>query len=188
MAQSAGASVTPLAREGYGRHARLATDLVKYAFASVAALATDFGVLMLCHKLLGVNALAAAGVGFICGLGVVYWLSVHYVFGNRRRLEAGPEFVGFLVTGVLGLMLNEALMALFTAQFGFSVVYAKIPTAGLVFAFQLFYAPYVSVLRAAVGPVGDIARLRALMSDGRPAEPPPFQTDTLLVFAIRRRK
>jgi putative flippase GtrA len=136
VTQSLDAGILPLERKGYQCYARLAIDLAKYAVASVAALATDYGVLMLCYKLFGMNYLVAASVGFTCGLGVVYFLSVHFVFGGRRRLGAGPEFIGFLLTGVVGLILNEALMGLFVEHVGLSVALAKIPTAGFVFAFN----------------------------------------------------
>jgi len=43
---------------------------------------------------------------------------------------------GFVVTGVLGLLLNEALMELFVEHIGLTVAIAKIPTAGAVFLFN----------------------------------------------------
>jgi putative flippase GtrA len=122
--------------ERYRHYAQLVTDLFKYAFASLAALGADYAVLTLCHKLLGMNYLAAAAIGFTCGLGVVYVLTVRYVFDDRRRFGAGPELIGFLITGVIGLTLNEALMGLFVGHFGLAVAFAKVPTAGLVFSFN----------------------------------------------------
>ncbi len=51
-------------------------------------------------------------------------------------MGAGKEFIGFPVTGVLGLVVNEAVMAFFEGIFGLAVAVAKIPTAGLVFLFN----------------------------------------------------
>jgi putative flippase GtrA len=122
--------------ERYRYYAQFVTDLFKYAFASLAALGADYAVLTLCHKLLGMNYLAAAAIGFACGLSVIYVLSICYVFDDRRRFGAGPELIGFLMTGVIGLTLNEALMGLFVGHLGLTVAFAKVPTAGLVFSFN----------------------------------------------------
>jgi len=116
--------------------ARFVTDLVKYGFASAAALALDYGLLLLLHNCVGLPYLVAAAIGFGAGLVLVYALSVRYVFNGRRRLSSGPELLGFLVTGVLGLALNEVLMSFFVEQLLLSVALAKIPTAGFVFLFN----------------------------------------------------
>jgi putative flippase GtrA len=136
MTQTADARDLDSERKGYGRYVRLAADLVKYGFASGAALALDYGLLIICYKLLGVNYLLAAAIGFVAGLGLVYLLSVRYVFSDRRRLRPGPELVGFLVTGLIGLLLNEALLSVFVETACMSVALAKIPTAGCVFMFN----------------------------------------------------
>ena len=88
------------------------------------------------NKALGVNYLVAAAIGFTSGLGLVYWLSVRYVFGDIRRLRPSQEIFGFLVTGLIGLLLNEILMKTFVEQVGLSVPLAKVPTAGFVFLFN----------------------------------------------------
>lgn len=115
---------------------RLVADFVKYGFASAAALALDFVTLIFLYKVLGFNYLVAAGIGFLTGLGLVYALSVRYVFVGRRRLGARAEMMGFLVTGLAGLALTEGLMHLFVDYACLPVAFAKIPTAGFVFLFN----------------------------------------------------
>jgi hypothetical protein len=44
--------------------------------------------------------------------------------------------LGFLATGVAGLLLTEALMRLFVGECGLSVPLAKLGTAGFVFLFN----------------------------------------------------
>ncbi len=112
---------------------RVVSDLVRYAAASAAALLVDYGALLALNKLAGVDYLLAAAAGFCAGLVVVYLLSVRYVFSGRRVLPPRAEFLGFLATGLLGLLVNETLMSLFVGGFGVSVALAKIPTAGCVF-------------------------------------------------------
>lgn len=136
MTQAMAARIFASGRKGVGSHVRLAADLVKYGFASAAALALDYGLLMIGYKLLGVNYLLAAALGFVAGLCLVYLLSVRYVFSGRRRLRPGSELVGFLVTGLIGLLLNEALLSVLVESGYLSVALAKIPTAGCVFLFN----------------------------------------------------
>ena len=120
-------------RGGLGR---IIVDLFKYGIASLGALALDAGTMVFLNKALGVNYLVAAAIGFTSGLGLVYWLSVRYVFGDIRRLRPSQEIFGFLVTGLIGLLLNEILMKTFVEQVGLSVPLAKVPTAGFVFLFN----------------------------------------------------
>lgn len=135
--------------------ARFVTDLVKYGFASAAALALDYGLLLLLHHSFGLPYLAAAAIGFAAGLVLVYALSVRYVFNGRRRLSSGPELLGFLVTGVLGLALNEFLMSVFVEQLLLSVALAKIPTAGFVFLFN-FIARRAMLFSSSQRPTQDV--------------------------------
>jgi putative flippase GtrA len=117
---------------------RLVTDLAKYGLASAAALAFDYALLILFYEHYGLPYLTAAAIGFCGGLALIYALSVRYVFSGRRRLGTGPELLGFLVTGLIGLLLNQALMSLFVETLHLSVPLAKAPTAGCVFLFNFF--------------------------------------------------
>lgn len=116
--------------------ARLVADMVDYGLASGLALALDVIVLMVCHRLLGLNHLVAAAAGFLAGLALVYVISVRVVFRDRRTVSGRMEIAGFLVTGLAGLALTEALMHGFVDGMGLDVALAKIPTAGLVFLFN----------------------------------------------------
>ncbi len=120
----------------YPSGAGLSADFIKYAFSSVLALALDFSVLMICSRLLGFNHLAAAAAGFLSGLALIYALSIGVVFRDRRSVSAGAEIAGFLLSGLLGLALTEALMHLFVDRFGLTPPLSKIPTSGLVFLFN----------------------------------------------------
>jgi putative flippase GtrA len=133
LAQAQEALQTRLTSE---RILRLAGDLIRYAGASFLALALDYGVLRLVNEQLGVDYHVAAAFGFLSGLALIYMLSVRYVFQGRRRRAARIEILGFLVTGVLGLLLTELLMHLFVGDFSLSVALAKLPTAGFVFLFN----------------------------------------------------
>lgn len=119
-----------------GRLLRLIRDMIRYAAASVFALALDYAVLLSLTKGFGVGYLQAAAAGFLSGLVLIYLLSIRYVFEGRRARAPRVEIFGFLVTGVIGLLLTEALMRLFVGEFGFALSIAKAATAGFVFMFN----------------------------------------------------
>ncbi len=136
MTQLSDARLSLLDRSRRSGLGRIIVDLVKYGIASLGALALDAGTMVFLNKALGVNYLIAAAIGFTSGLGLVYWLSVRYVFGDVRRLRPSQEIFGFLITGLIGLLLNEILMKTFVEHVGLSVPLAKVPTAGFVFLFN----------------------------------------------------
>lgn len=125
-----------VARLKPSRLLRFVRDMIRYAAASVFALALDYGVLMLLTKGFDVDYLAAAAAGFLSGLALIYLLSVRYVFEGRRRRAPRVEMAGFLITGVVGLMLTEALMHFFVGRLGLSLSLGKAATAGFVFMFN----------------------------------------------------
>ena len=115
---------------------RLFADLIKYGAASAMALALDFTVLMFFYRIVGVNHLLAAAAGFLSGLSLIYFLSVRYVFADRRKIGARGEIAGFLISGVMGLALTEALMHFWVDDLALPVALAKFLTAGVVFRFN----------------------------------------------------
>jgi|SRR5271165_642539 len=115
---------------------RLFVDLLRYGAASAAALAVDVGTLLLLVSFFGVNYLVAASIGVLSGLAAVYALSVRYVYGDSRRLRPAQEAAGFFVTGLIGLILTQASMALLVGAFSVQVGVAKIPTVAVVFLFN----------------------------------------------------
>lgn len=122
-------------------------ELGLYGLASAAALAVDWGLLLVLTGL-GLNYLVAAAIGFSAGIAVTYGLSVSVVFRHRPIADRKREFAGFLGVGLAGLVLTQLLMALWVERMELAPGLAKIPTAGLVFVFNftvrralLFRAP-----------------------------------------------
>ena len=131
------------ARLSYARFVRFARDAVGYGAASVVALAVDYGVLLGLHNIFGVNYLVAACISFLLGLVVAYLLSTRYVFKGRALYSARGELIGFLLTGLAGLALNQALLYGFVTGYGLPVAAAKLPTVVLVFSFNFLSRRYL---------------------------------------------
>src|SRR5581483_5462491 len=93
------------------QRAVLAIDLVRYGICSAAALALDYGLLLLLSQVFGLHYLLASAFGFVSGLVLAYVLSITFVFKGRRTLTASREFAGFAAIGIAGLALTQALLA-----------------------------------------------------------------------------
>ena len=113
-----------------------AKDAVGYGAASALALVVDYSTLVILNSVFHVSYLTAAFTAFMLDLVVAYLLNTHFVFKGRSRYSARGELIGFLVTGLAGLALNQALMYDFVSELGMAVATAKAPTVGFVFMFN----------------------------------------------------
>lgn len=95
-----------------------------YFLISALALGLDMGLLYLAVHVWGLHYLVAAPVAFLSGVAFVYALSARYAFG-RRGLDWGWEFAAFILTGLVGLLINEAVLWLMVGHAGQSVMLGK---------------------------------------------------------------
>lgn len=114
----------------------LGGELLAYGACSAAALALDYGLLLLLTSVLGLHYLVASAIGFLSGLVLIYGLSRAFVFRAAARSSPMLGFGLFLITGLLGLFLTQLLMQLWVGRLGFTVIEAKALTAGIVFIFN----------------------------------------------------
>jgi putative flippase GtrA len=114
----------------------LAGEGARYLAASALALAIDFGTYSGLIRLAGVHYLAAAPIGFGLGLATIYLLCIRWVFRERRLRDARAEFTLFVLLGVTGMGLNQAII--YAGVEWFALVYeaAKVASAGVVFCFN----------------------------------------------------
>jgi putative flippase GtrA len=118
------------------RRAELAVDFIRYGACSAAALALDYGLLLVLSQGFGLHYLLASAIGFMSGLALAYVSSIAFVFKGRRRHAAPREFAGFAAIGVAGLGLTQLLLACLVGGLGLSVALAKPMTAIVVFMFN----------------------------------------------------
>jgi putative flippase GtrA len=116
--------------------ASLVHETWKYFLVSLAALALDYGLLVGLTAIGHLHYLVSAAIGFCTGLALNYELSTAFVFRERRLADRRMEFAGFLLIGLGGLVLNEALMKLFVEQAGIGYALAKVPATGVGFGFN----------------------------------------------------
>ena len=114
----------------------VADEGVRYLAASALALTIDFGVYSGLIRLAAVDYLIAAPLGFGLGLAVIYLLSVHWVFRQRRLANARAEFALFALIGLAGMALNQLVVYAGVERLALSYEQAKLVSAGTVFSFN----------------------------------------------------
>ncbi len=115
---------------------KLIAEGSRYIAAGALALGVDFGTYSGLIRLAGVNYLVAAPIGFSLGLALIYFLSVRWVFRERRLGDARVEFAVFAAIGLIGLLLNQLIIWLGVEKAGLAYETAKLVSAALVFGFN----------------------------------------------------
>ena len=76
------------------------------------------GMLMLLSQVIGIDPVIAAGISFVVSTVFNYFASMRFVFSHREGMSRRREFVTFVVLSVIGLGLNEVIMAIGTSMLG----------------------------------------------------------------------
>lgn len=85
-------------------------EVFAYSAASGVGLAVDVGLLWGLVEFAGWHYLLAATLAFVAGTVVVYVLSVGFIFRHRRVKDRRLEFALFATIGVLGVLVNLAVL------------------------------------------------------------------------------
>jgi putative flippase GtrA len=104
-----------------------------YGAVSICALAVDMGILWILVHFFSWGYLAAATASFLGGAGLVYLLSVKFVFKERRLIDRRTEFASFVAIGTFGIAVNAGVMSVAVRYFGLHYIIAKCVAAGFTF-------------------------------------------------------
>jgi putative flippase GtrA len=126
---------------------QLIRDAFLYSAASGVGLAVDVGLLWLLVEKFAWYYLAAATVSFIAGTVVVYAFSVGLIFRHRRVEDRRVEFSVFAVIGVLGVLVNLAVLKIAVDSVHVHYLIGKL--ASIVFTFSLNFGLRRSLLFSA---------------------------------------
>lgn len=103
----------------------------RYIFVGGFAFLADAFTLWLCEKWM--NYMIAAAIAFVVGLAVNYALSIWFVFSESSKVKNKvKEFVVYGIIGMIGLLITEGIMYLFTDVFGLYFLISKIIAAAIV--------------------------------------------------------
>ena len=116
----------------------LASQFVKYFGVALIGYVADFSSMIICKQIIGLNYLAAAAIGFLIGLAIVYLLSGKYVFGEPKIKNKYGDFFAFAIVGIVGLGILSILMWLLTGVAGVNYIVAKILSTVIVYVWNFF--------------------------------------------------
>lgn len=104
------------------RMKKLIEQILKFGVVGIIATVIDFGVLYVLSQPLGMDPVISAGISFCVSLVFNYVASMRYVFTHREDMSRSREFLIFLVLSLIGLAINEAIMAAGVAVLGSSAL------------------------------------------------------------------
>ena len=107
-------------------------QLFRYAIVGGVSFVVDYGLLYVFTEWLSFHYLVSASLSFIAGLVVNYSISVKWIFRHSKLSNKSAEFTVYGIIGVVGLLLNNALMYLFTDYFQIHYMISKLLSAVIV--------------------------------------------------------
>ena len=100
-------------------------EIFGYGVVSVVALGVDTTTLWLLATAVGFHYLLAATISFTLGATVSYLLSTRFVFRYREVGNRALEFFYFVALGLVGLLVNAAVLSVAISGVGVGLLTAK---------------------------------------------------------------
>ncbi len=111
-------------------------EFIRYIAASALALAIDVATLSILTSWFAVPYLLSGAIAFTLGLVTVYTLSIWWVFDHRTARNWSTEFILFAVIGLIGLLINEVFLYVFTTALGLHYLLSKAASVIAVFTWN----------------------------------------------------
>jgi len=105
---------------------KLIRQIIRFSLVGVICFFIDYGLLILLTRVFGVYYLISAAISFTVSVTVNYKLSMKYVFRGKDDISKRKEFIIFVLLSIVGLVINEVFMYLFTDGMGFKYYISKI--------------------------------------------------------------
>ncbi|MGE4385808.1 MAG: GtrA family protein [Endomicrobiaceae bacterium] len=100
-------------------------QFIKYFFASAIALFVDITTLFLLTEYCQLYYLFSATISFLLGIFITYLFSKLYIFNKTSVKNKTLEFSIFLLIGVIGLLINNLFLYVFTEFFNVYYIFSK---------------------------------------------------------------
>ena len=92
-------------------------EILKFAFTGGICFVIEYAALVLLKELLHIPVVAATPIAFLISVVFNYLLCVKWVFSGAQEGSKKAQ-LGFLITSVMGLLLNWVIMWALTSLFG----------------------------------------------------------------------
>lgn len=124
-------------------HSLIIKQMVRYSISGSIAAMVDIGALFILTEFAGINYLISAAFSFCLGIITVYYLSIRWVFSNRRIAKKHHEFGIFIMIGVIGLALNVFFIWILTEFAAIHYLISKIIANIFVYFWNFFNRKYI---------------------------------------------
>ena len=118
--------------ERRGAFESIVKQFAKFGVVGGIAFVIDYALMIALTEVLNVPYIASTTISFIVSTIFNYLASMRYVFAHRDDISKRREFAMFVVLSVIGLLMNDALMALGTTVIGIDYRITKIGATGIV--------------------------------------------------------
>ncbi len=113
-------------------------QFIKYFFASAIALFADMAVLFVLTEFCHIYYLISATISFLAGIAITYIFSKLYIFTKTSISSKTAEFTVFLVIGIIGLILNNIFLYIFTDVFDIHYMLSKCLVIAITYLWNYF--------------------------------------------------
>ncbi len=107
-------------------------QLFRYTFVGGFAFIVDYVLLYVCTEFAGFHYILSATISFAAGLIVNYAISTKWIFTNSKISNTAIEFTIYGIIGIIGLILNDILLYIFTEYAKIHYMISKLITAAIV--------------------------------------------------------
>ncbi len=96
-------------------------QMFRYLFSGGIAFVFDKSIFLLTRYYFDINKYVSTTISFVIGLIITYILSILWVFNERRLKDSKTEILIFSIIGVIGLLLMNFFMWLFSQKAHISI-------------------------------------------------------------------
>ena len=100
-----------------GRKNKRLGEVIRFGISGGVCFLIELVALILLRDTVGLDTLIATPIAFLISVIVNYLMCIKWVFDGAGE-QGNKQKIGFLVTSVMGLLLNELLMWIFRVAFG----------------------------------------------------------------------
>lgn len=129
---------------------KLQRQIILFGFVGGICFLIDYGIMVALTELCGVDYLISSGIAFTVAVIVNYLLSMRLVFASDPEKNKIIECGSFVILSVIGLALNQILMAFFVELCGVFYMLAKIVVTGIVMIYNFVTRKFLLETRRGV--------------------------------------
>lgn len=118
-------------------------QLFRYTIVGGVSFLVDYALLFTLTEYLHLHYLLSATISFVAGLVVNYLISTSWIFRHSKLKSRSSEFMIYGVIGVIGLLLNNLLLYVFTDWMGIHYMFSKLITAVLVMGWNFMGRKFI---------------------------------------------